>query len=431
MKRWTLIALILTISFAASCASKEAQRAPSSAAETDEAAASESAAAPREDREQVVVGVEDLVQTNNEFAFDLYKSLRADNTVISPHGVATTLAIAHAGAENATATEIQKVLRAKLGERDLHQKFSQLHTALRQREAKQARNDRRGFRLRVVNGVWHSPRLQPEPGFLRIATGQHFAQLEALDFASDPEGSREKINTFVSDATASKIEQVIKAGEINAITRLILTNSVYFDAPWTVPFDRASTQDGVFHAPAGDRKVPMMHNTDRFGYFQGDGFQALELPYTDGTVVATLVLPSPEQPDFDGTITTDYFSWMLSQMRQSKVSVSIPRFELSQRYELKATLKSMGMSSSFDPATADFGGLASSEEPIFIDEIIHQTYIRVDEEGTEAAAATVVMGGAGGIEEEPPVFVADRPFLFIVRDVPTGAILFMARVTEP
>jgi serpin B len=377
------------------------------------------------------VGVEDLVRTNNVFAFDLLKSLPVgENLAVSPHGVASTLAIAQAGADGETADEIEQTLRVEIGERDLHRKFEQLHDELRRREETSGRTRGRGFRLRVATGVWYDDDVSPRSRFLRVANNRHFATPTALDFGV-PKNARAAIDGRIADATGRQKVEVVPAS-VSELTQLLLTNAVQFDAPWEVPFERAATRPLPFDAPSGTRKVATMSGEGRFGYVDGDGFTLLELPYAGGQVAASVILPDENSASFDAGLTPQYFDWLVSAARQTQVDVRLPRFSFGSRHSLKPVLSSMGMPAVFDPKKADLSRVArtSDDRPFYLADIVHQGWIDVDEDGSRAAASAT-SGASGGAGSEAVEFHVDRPFLFVVRDLPTGAILFVARVVEP
>lgn len=440
MKRtWLIIAAVALLASCGSVRQPTSAPAPAPSGSATRAAQAESVAstddAPELDAEEGAdrkrVGLEDLVRTNNQFAFDLFKSLPSGNLVVSPHGVASSIAVAYVGAEGETAEQIRRTLRAQIAEKEVHAKFAQLHRELRKREDPRGRDARRGFRLRVVNGVWHDASVDPRSRFLRLAHNKHRAEIAAADF-QDAAKARGAINAFVDDATGGKIAEPIGAGRLNSLTRLLLVDAAHYDAPWQVPFARAHTKPRPFHSPSGTRDVAMMAQRDRFAYLDGDGFSLVELPYEGGEVVATILVPDGDIDAFGASIDASFFQWMTGAARQADVEVWLPRFEIRTSQSLERTLSGMGMPDAFDPSRANFGALADTDpsRPLYIDDLLHEVWIRVDEDGTAANASTPPLDPA--IAPTPPIeFHADRPFLFIVRDVPTGTILFLGRVVAP
>ena len=289
---------------------------------------------------------------------------------------------------------------------------------------------RRGFRLRVINGIWHDASIDPTSRFLRLAHNKHGAEIAAADFQAAA-AARGTINAFVDDATGGKIADVVAAGRLTSLTRLLFVDAVHYDAPWQVPFARAQTKSRPFHSPSGTHDVAMMAQRDRFAYLKGEGFALVELPYEGGEVVATILVPDGDIDAFGASIDASFFEWMTTSARQSDIEVWLPRFEIRTSQSLERALSGMGMPDAFDPARANFGALAdAASRPIYIDDLLHETRVSVDEDGTEANASARPVTPA--VAPTPAIELhADRPFLFIVRDVPTGAILFLGRVVDP
>ncbi len=422
--RSTPYILALTLAMTAACASKKS--APESAAQADSTTTvSDGDATIELNREidGVAVGVELLVHTNNNFAFDLYRSTRTDNFVVSPHGLAGSLALLHAAAEGDTAVEIAKTLRVDIDERDLHGRFRQLRDALQQRATSTSRDVTRGFRLSMSPGVWLSDGVEPSTQFLQVATNQHLATIERFDFQTQHAAATASINAHYADATGGKLGTVV--ADLKPATKLLLTSTVQFDAPWALPFERGLTEEAKVTTAKGARTVPMMHGRIRIGYLDGEGFQLAELPYADGLVSAWVVLPDEGNDTFDATLTSDYFDWMVESARHQDVDIRLPRFEVTTRQSFREVLKSMGTRAAFDPQAADLSALGS-DSPLAVDDVIGVARIKVDEDGSDAVAT--VRGPVAPSSGKIPHFEASRPFLFIVRDTPTGAILAIARI---
>ena len=411
--------------FCAACAAKQAERAPAEAESQSPASAADSATGVAV-TERPVTGVEELVRTNNAFAFELYRANRTEQFAISPHAVGDSLAIVLAAADGASAEQVGSVLRVKLDESDLHDRFRQLHDVLRTRETSSNRDYNRGFRLRVSSAVWHADGIEPSTAFLQTATNQHFATIQPMDFGAKRDAAMTAINTHYSDATGGKIGEVLTA--LNPKANVIVTSTMQFDAPWSVPFERGRTTEAKIATSKGARTVPMMNGQLRAAYLDGDGFSLVELPYADGLVSAWIVLPDEGNDLFDATLTVDFFDWMVSSARQHDVKVSLPRFELTTRSSFAPVLTTMGMGNVFDAQKAELPGFRTNG-PVAIDEIVGVTRIKVDEDGSDAVATVRASLSAAG--RELPHFEATRPFVFVVRDNPTGAILAMARVAEP
>jgi serpin B len=256
--------------------------------------------------------------------------------------------------------------------------------------------------------------------------------LRLLDFAADPESSRDTINNWISDQTEGRIKDLIPRGALDKLTRLVLTNAIYFNAAWATPFEKSQTQDGPFHLQSGGQvTVPMMRQTKSFGYAEGQNYQAVELPYDGRELSMVILLPKSGQFDaFEGALNAGQVNTILKNLKQRQVVLSLPRFKIESEFNLAATLAAMGMPAAFS-SEADFSGMDGGKN-LFISDVIHKAFVTVDEAGTEAAAATAVVMGLTSVMPEQPVEVTvDRPFVFLIRDVQTGAILFVGRIVNP
>ena len=288
------------------------------------------------------------------------------------------------------------------------------------------------FRLSIANSIWGQKGHKFLPAFLDTLAENYGAGLRLLDFAGSPEPSRQTINQWVSDQTAGKIPDLLGQGSITPATRLVLANAIYFNAAWMVPFDKANTRDGAFHLlEGGQATVPMMSATHRFGYANGDGYQAVELPYSGGDTAMVILLPGAgELAAFEGSLDSSKLDAIVGSLQYTRVALTMPRFAFRSEFELAETLKKMGMPLAFSEE-ADLSGMDGRRD-LLIDQVYHQAFVAVDEAGTEAAAATAVVIAPTAAEPQPPIVVtADRPFLFLIRDIQTGAILFVGRVVNP
>jgi serpin B len=256
--------------------------------------------------------------------------------------------------------------------------------------------------------------------------------MRLLDFISYPEDSRVKINNWVSDQTEKKIQDLLPPKSIDELTRLVLTNAVYFNAAWAHQFRKEQTSAGVFAIRPGKTvPVPMMSTTENFMYASDQDMEAVELPYEGRQLAMTIVVPVAGRfSSVEDSLTPQRLSSILSGMRSEEVRLSMPRFKYdSGSMSLKDMLAQLGMTDAFDSGSADFSGIDGGRN-LFIGNVIHKGYVSVDEAGTEAAAATAVILPLRGMYKSTDVTI-DRPFLFFIRDLPTGAILFIGRVTDP
>ena len=374
-----------------------------------------------------------LVDGNSTFAFDLYQALReADgNLFYSPHSISLALAMTYAGARGETAQQMADTLDFILPQNRLHPAFNSLDLQLGRRGEGAKGKDGEGFRLNIVNAIWGQKDYEFLSEFLDLLAVNYGAGLRILDFASAPEESRITINKWVSDRTEGRIEDLIPQGLIDTLTRLVLTNAIYFNAAWQYPFQEDMTEDGPFYLlDGGEVIVPMMRQAELFGYAEGDGYQAVELPYDGGELSMVLLLPQAGHFEaFEGSLDTPQVDGIIGRLEHRQVTLAMPRFEFESSFGLKRTLTSMGMPLAFSGG-ADFSGMTGNRD-LFIAEVVHKAFVSVDEAGTEAAAATAVVMPMAMPPEEPVEVNANRPFVFLIHDIETGTILFVGRVINP
>jgi serpin B len=371
-----------------------------------------------------------VAEDNNRFALDLYARLRtgqSENLFFSPGSLSTALAIAYAGARGQTAEQMVQVLHFTFPQEKLHPAFGDL------RRCWDIKGKERGYRLSVANRLWGQAGFHFLPGFLDLTRKHYGAELAQVDFARQTEQARQRINAWVEEQTQGKIRDLIPAGVLDATTRLVLTNAIYFKGDWAEPFRKEKTQVAPFHISASQQaEVPLMYQQDDFRYWAGDGLKVLELLYGKGDLAMLVLLPDAIDglSALETKLTTDNVSRWQSGLRKREVRVNLPRFRLESQFQLSYVLKTMGMTRVFTPGEADLSGM-SSEEELFVSAVIHKAFVDVNEEGTEAAAATGIAVGAAAAIVEPPVFRADHPFVFLIRDNQTGGILFLGRLVNP
>jgi serpin B len=376
-----------------------------------------------------------LVEGNSAFAFELYQALRekGDNLFYSPYSISLALAMTYAGARGETAEQMAATLQFLLEQKRLHPAFNLLDAELAKRGEGAAGKDGEGFRLNITNAIWGQKDYTFLSDFLDVLAENYGAGLRILDFITETERSRVTINDWISDQTEGRIKDLIPPGAIDALTRLVLTNAIYFNAAWEYPFDKDMTADGPFYLPNGGQvTVPMMKQTESFGYAEGEGYQAVELPYDGGELSMVVFLPEAGQFEaFEKGLQAEQVCDIISGLKPTEVTLTMPKFEFESEFSLKDTLAEMGMPVAFSPEDADFSGMTGNPE-LFISDVVHKAFVAVDEAGTEAAAATAVIVGTTSAPGEPPVEVTlDRPFIFLIRDIETGAILFVGRVLNP
>lgn len=373
---------------------------------------------------------------NQAFAFDLYRQLHEpdENLFFSPFSISVALAMTYAGAEASTESEMRDVLHFGLPEPRLHSGFNASLLALQGRASELVEDaEGTGFELSIVNQAFGQIDHPFLDSYLDVLARHYGSGLIGVDFAADPEARRILINDWVSAQTHDRVKDLLPADSLSRLTRLVLTNAIYFKANWATPFKTEDTIDATFQASGGERTVPMMTQTVRANYAQGDGYQAVELPYLSPAVRLLAILPAAgEFETFTSTLASDSLREVQAALSEHTVTVDLPRFQFESENPLKAPLTAMGMRVPFIDGSADFSGMADvSEWPLHVDEVYHKAFIGVDESGTEAAAATAVVINTRDSSPPPAAVRFDRPFVFCIYDEPTGQILFLGQLTDP
>ena len=374
-----------------------------------------------------------LVEGNSAFAFDLYQALRGEegNLFYSPYSISVALAMTYAGARSETEQQMADTLKFLLSQEDLHPAFNGLDIELDKRGEGAEGKDDEGFRLNIVNAIWGQKDYAFLDAYLDVLAENYGAGLRLLDFINETEKSRVTINDWVSDQTEGRIEDLIPSGMITMLTRLVLTNAIYFNAAWEYPFEEDATYNGPFYLLDGsENTVPMMRQTESFKYVEGDGYQAVELPYDGRELSMVILLPDEGQFEaFEGSLDAALVNAIIEDLGSHEVNLTMPRFEFESEFGLKQALAAMGMPIAFTDA-ADFSGMTGVRD-LHIAEVIHKAFVSVDEAGTEAAAATAVIMELTAMPEGPVEVTLDHPFIFMIRDIETGTILFVGRVMDP
>ncbi len=295
-----------------------------------------------------------------------------------------------------------------------------------------AQGKQSGYELSVANALWAQKGYQFLRAFLNTTTTNYGAGLNQVDFVSATEAARKTINDWVEKKTEGKIKDLIKPGVFNTLTRLVLTNAIYFKGNWARQFEKVETKDSPFTV-ARDKNVtvPMMSQKAQFAYAETETLQLLELPYAGDQLSMVILLPKELDglADLEKSLTPGSLRECLQGLRKQEVVVQVPRFKLTSEFSLARVLASMGMTDAFS-READFSGMTGDTE-LFISAVIHKAFVDVNEEGTEAAAATAVVMTLKSAPLRPPIFRADHPFLFLIRDNQSGSILFLGRVVNP
>ncbi len=384
--------------------------------------------------------VADVVDGNSAFAFDLYQALRGQqgNLFYSPHSISLALAMTYAGAGGRTERQMADTLRFSPTQDQLHAAFNTLGQYLASRGTDVHSRNGEGFRLNIVNAVWGQQGHPFHEAFLDVLAESYGAGVRPADFIAAPEESRIVINDWVAERTEDRIRDLVPPGIINPLTRMVLTNAIYFNASWIFPFSEGNTRPQPFHLlDGGSVDVPMMRTSEDFGYAAGDGYQAVDLPYVGNELSMTVMVPDKGRfREFEDSLDSGLAERIIANLGVRHVTLDLPRFEFESEFRLGETLKSMGMSDAFDRAASDFSGmdgrscLAGDPGCLYIREVVHKAFVSVDEAGTEAAAATAVMMQNESAPPDPVSVTVDRPFVFLIRDRETGAILFAGRVLE-
>jgi serpin B len=378
-----------------------------------------------------------LVEGNSAFAFELYQALRDrednkdDNLFYSPYSISVALAMTYAGARGDTAEQMAATLQFMLDQDSLHPAFNWLDAELAKRGEGAQGQDGEGFRLNIVNAIWGQKDYEFLPDFLDVLAENYGAGLRILDFITETETSRLAINQWVSDQTEDRIKDLIPQGAIDALTRLVLTNAIYFNAAWEYPFDEDMTANGPFYlVDGGQVSVPMMRQTESFGYTDGEGYQAVELLSDGGELSMVILLPASGNLEaFEEGLQVQQVNDIINGLQPTEVALTMPKFEFESEFSLKDTLTEMGMPIAFS-GDADFSGMTGTRD-LSISAVLHKAYVSVDEAGTEAAAATAVIVGETAMPGQSAEVTIDRPFIFLIRDIETGAVLFIGRVLNP
>lgn len=379
-----------------------------------------------------------VIAANNQFGLELYQKFAKDqknrnaNLFYSPFSLSSALAITTEGAKGTTATQLMSVFHFPKDNLTRQKGYSEYISDLNANDT--------AFEMKTANALWVEKTYALLPSFTDTALHSYGARATNLDFVTKTEESRQVINGWVEDQTNGKIEDLIPQGSFTSDSRLVITNAVYFHGKWVLPFDKADTTDQPFKTLSGKTVTArMMEQTGmgvRFPYAETSKLQAISLPYNQtGEKQLSMLIILPKGNSYR-QVESSFDAKTLASVRKSlktqRVDTYIPKFKLETEYGMVPVLKSMGVKAAFTPGTADFSGMDGTRN-LYVSDVIHKAYVDVDEEGTEAAAATGVIVGLAAAQPQPavPVFRADHPFIFLIQDDQTGAVLFMGRVANP
>ncbi len=376
-----------------------------------------------------------LATDNAAFALDAYHKLIASNgnLVFSPASISIALAMVYAGAAGSTASEMAATMHYTLPPERLHPAFDALDLALASRGEGKLGADGGPMRLHVVNAAWGERTYTFKSDYLDTLAMNYGAGLNLLDFINAYDAARITINDWVAEQTENRIKDLLPDGSLDSATRLVLTNAVYFNAAWMQPFDPENTHDGVFNLLDGTTVTTkfMGGSLDNVQALQGDGFAAVALPYQDDSLSLLVVVPDTGTlAAFESSLDATKLGAIVAGLTSQHVVLTLPRFRTETSQSLEDLLQALGMTSAFVFGQADFSGMDGTHN-LFISRVIHKAFIDVAEKGTEAAAATAVVMKAGSAPSSGLNIYANRPFLYFLRDQPTGAVIFMGRVLDP
>lgn len=366
-------------------------------------------------------------EASNQFAFELYNQIAKTpgNLFFSPLSIEAALAMTTAGAQKETLSQMTKTLHLAP---NYHPEFRTLLGHLK---------GSKDFQLLIANRIWGGLGTEYYPSFLKLLQENYGANLSPLDFKTQPEPSRLKINQWVQQQTKDKIKDLLPDGTITPETDLVLTNAIYFKGSWTAQFEKELTKNDTFLIAATQKmSIPFMHRTSYFKYAENPELQLLEMTYKGNELVMDVLLPNPgvDLSLIEKKLTSTALGELIRKAQNAEVDVSIPKFKAESQFDLGEKLKALGMPLAFDPKKADFQGIRKIRpgDNLYISKVIHKAFVDVNEKGTEAAAATgMEMMMETSIKPPPKIFKADHPFLFFIRHLKSGAILFMGRYSQP
>jgi serpin B len=377
--------------------------------------------------------VQSLVSGNTEFALALYRQLipdSSDNIFYSPYSISTALAMLYGGAAGETKRQMAECLRFSLPGETLHSGFNYLDLELESRGEGAAGMDGGEFRLNVANAQWWQKDYNALTTYLDLLAVNYGAGIHTLDFSLYPEPSRLTINQWVANQTEDKIKDLLPENSITSNTRLVLTNTVYFNAAWAMPFETSNTVDAPFNLLSGTSvTIPMMRQTAHFEYLAGENYKALKIPYDGLELAMVIIVPDTGAfTAFEATLDNVVFDALSKGLKNEYIALAMPQWEYRSKFKLKSMLGNMGMIDAFT-GVADFSGITGTRW-LFVSDVFHEAYIKVNEAGTEAAAATAIPM-PDSAPPEPVSLTIDRPFIYLIQDIPTGTVLFIGRVLNP
>ncbi len=368
----------------------------------------------------------DVVESNHEFAFNIYEELRVDldNVFLSPISISTALGMLHLGAEENTEVEISDMLGV------FQDDSNDWHTGQGSLVQEFDLGNNCDYKLSVANKAFFQVGYEYNPDFINDLSLYYDSELSELDFSADHEAARQEINGWVSNKTNEHIPELFLPGQIVSSTKLVLTNAIYMDAPWKDSFDPNNTYTAQFNKADGSTTDVEMMSSFEMGYRVGyqDDFQIVEIPYQGDDLAFTAIVPNAVDglEAIEENLSVDSLAEWKSTMYATEGELQMPKFEMRYKELLNDTLKKLGMVDAFGDS-ADFSGI-STQSQLQVNVVVHEAWLQVSEEGTEAAAAT----GVGTLDTSVGEFVSlNRPFLFLIEDKRSGTILFIGKISDP
>jgi len=369
-----------------------------------------------------------IAAATNQFAFELYLNLKdgEGNIFFSPFSLSTAMAMTYEGAAGQTAQEIKQVFHYPESLEVVREEFAGIINLINKEDKK--------YELHTANALWAQKGYPLLTEYVSTVEKYYGGKVSDLDFARETENSRLIINHWVEEQTNNRIKDLIPPGVLNQLTRLVLTNAIYFKGRWENQFPQGNTREEEFMVtPEKKVKVQMMSIREkRFNYLENDELQLVELPYAGQEISMLVLLPKKDLKSLEPGLTAEKLNEYKKQLRSEKIDIYLPKFKFETRYMMggkKGILGRMGMPTAFSPVEADFSGINGWRD-FYLSEVVHQAFVEVNEEGTEAAAATGLVVGVTMVVKKL-IFRADHPFIFIIQDRATGNILFMGRVVDP
>lgn len=386
---------------------------------------------PLDDSQSTDSGVQEAVKGNNEFAMEMYSEINESgkNLFFSPWSISSALAMTFEGAKAKTAEEMKTVLHLQGNDLERRSSFAKIFNALNKNNS--------DYELSTANALWAQENYPFLEDYVNTTKKYYSAEFTNMDFVNKTEESRKTINSWVEEKTNDKIKNLIPAGTLNEMTRLVLTNAIYFKGDWQTPFDKTKTKKENFKVNETTTvqadMMSLKEGKEKFNYGETEELQIIEMAYKGKELSMIALLPKNNISEVESMLSAEKLNEWKDSMHKKEVYVYFPKFKFETKYFIANNLSEMGMPTAFS-SNADFTGMFDSSktnENLFISEVIHQAFVQVDEEGTEAAAATGVVMAGTAMPTDPIEFRADHPFIFIIQENSTGSILFMGKVIDP